>query len=245
MPRLRPIISRSSSANMQSLDSPRSRPRQLSGPPGVLPLPPPQALDFPRRTRSQDAREALLAKDDLPVAQPTQIVPTPAQSGSGELERQASELNIQEGYQQAAASGLPAAAEEPAAASAGCREQPTHTAAQSKPARRSCLRQKHKTGPDGTPDPEQLILRSSGRNAAASPTRAEAGESPRNQPTSPRRSTRQRCAPLAHSLSETSEDLQGCDSHLEPLPSKMSTSPQSCCSQSPVWGFASGEGHGR
>ncbi|CAL8470542.1 g10084 [Coccomyxa elongata] len=171
---LRPIITRRSTSGCLDLNNPGSRPRQS---PRGHHLPPPQPMESPRRTRSQEAQrvQELLNSSFLPLA-----VPAPREVEDAVLERQASGLNIQEEGQHPSAASL----EEGDAPNSRAAEAQQHSGPGRKQMmrRRSCLRHKHSIRPDGTPD----------QACSAIPEGSKAAAANESEPRSPRRSPRRR-----------------------------------------------------
>lgn len=182
--KLRPIITRRSSSGCLDLEHPSSRPRQS---PRWHHLPPPQPIESPRRTRSQEAQrvQELLNSSFLLLA-----APGPREAEDAVMERQASGLNIQEeGEHPSAASSQETAAEGGAPDSRGAEaQQQSGQGKKQTTRRRSCLRHKHSIKPDGTPDQACSAAAEGSKAAAASEA----------EPRSPRRSARRRCILTTH-----------------------------------------------
>lgn len=176
---LRPIITRRSTSGCLDLHNPSSRPRQSPR----HHLPPPQPMESPRRTRSQEVQrvQELLNSSFLQLAAPAQ-----SEAEDAVLERQASGLNIQEEGEHPSAAPLE---EGGAPNSRGTEAQQQSGQGRKQMARRlSCLRHKHSIRPDGTPD----------QASSAAPGGSKAAAANESEPRSPRRSPRRRCIFLNH-----------------------------------------------
>ncbi|BDA45858.1 hypothetical protein COCOBI_07-6450 [Coccomyxa sp. Obi] len=197
--KLRPIITRRSTSGCLDLDTPSSRPRQS---PRGHPLPPPQPMESPRRTRSQEAQrvQELLNSSSLLL-----VAPAPREVEDAILERQASGLNIQEqGEHPSAASSEEAAAEGGAPNSRGAEaQQRSGQGKKQATRRRSCLRHKHSIRPDGTPD----------QACSAAPEGGKAVAAVESEPRSPRRSSRRRVRFARGPLQDQYETPDGHPNH--------------------------------